>query len=214
VRRALLVLLACVAGLPVASASAAPPIKHVFVITLENKGFDQTFGPGSAAPYLSQTLTGQGQLLTQYYGTGHASLDNYNRDDQRAGAERRHAGRLSVLLRLPAGSAGERRPVRAGRAACTVTGEDARGSGLSGRPHLEGLHGGHGHGVPAPGAQLARHDTAGDAAEPVRRAAQPVRLLPLDHRLAGLRAERGRPVPVRHRPRVCGHHCELQLRHA
>jgi len=60
-----------------ASAAAAPPIKHVFVIALENKGFDTTFGPGSAAPYLSQDLTAQGQLLTQYYATGHASLDNY-----------------------------------------------------------------------------------------------------------------------------------------
>jgi hypothetical protein len=35
------------------------------------------FGPGSKAPYLSQTLTGQGVLLTQYFGIGHASLDNY-----------------------------------------------------------------------------------------------------------------------------------------
>jgi phosphatidylinositol-3-phosphatase len=52
-------------------------IKHVFVIVLENEGFDTTFGPGSKAPYLSQTLTKMGVLLTQYYGTGHASLDNY-----------------------------------------------------------------------------------------------------------------------------------------
>jgi phospholipase C len=59
------------------AAAAPPPIKHVFVIVLENKGFDTTFGPSSQAPYLSQTLTSQGQLLTQYYGIGHASLDNY-----------------------------------------------------------------------------------------------------------------------------------------
>jgi hypothetical protein len=52
-------------------------ITHVFVIVLENEGFDTTFGPGSKAPYLSQTLTKAGVLLTQYYGTGHASLDNY-----------------------------------------------------------------------------------------------------------------------------------------
>jgi len=52
-------------------------IKHVFVIVLENEGFDTTFGPQSKAPYLSQTLTKAGVLLTQYYGTGHASLDNY-----------------------------------------------------------------------------------------------------------------------------------------
>jgi phosphatidylinositol-3-phosphatase len=52
-------------------------INHVFVIVLENEGYDTTFGPKSAAPYLSKTLTAQGVLLPQYYGTGHASLDNY-----------------------------------------------------------------------------------------------------------------------------------------
>jgi hypothetical protein len=52
-------------------------IKHVFVITLENEGYDETFGANSKAPYLSQTLPAKGALLTQYFGTGHASLDNY-----------------------------------------------------------------------------------------------------------------------------------------
>ena len=59
------------------AAAATPAIGHVWIIELENKGFNQTFGPGSAAPYLANTLTSQGQLLTQYYGTGHVSLDNY-----------------------------------------------------------------------------------------------------------------------------------------
>jgi hypothetical protein len=52
-------------------------IRHVFVIVLENEGFDVTFGPNSKAPFLSKTLTAQGVLLRQYFGTGHASLDNY-----------------------------------------------------------------------------------------------------------------------------------------
>ncbi|HZV88620.1 MAG TPA: alkaline phosphatase family protein [Candidatus Binatus sp.] len=52
-------------------------IKHVFVIVLENEGFDVTFGPNSKAPFLSKTLVSQGVLLSQYYGTGHVSLDNY-----------------------------------------------------------------------------------------------------------------------------------------
>ncbi len=55
----------------------ASPIHHVFVIVLENEGYDTTFGPTSAAPYLAQTLPQQGVLLRQYYGTGHVSLDNY-----------------------------------------------------------------------------------------------------------------------------------------
>ncbi|HLJ86060.1 MAG TPA: alkaline phosphatase family protein [Candidatus Angelobacter sp.] len=52
-------------------------IKHVFVIVLENEGFDKTFGPTSKAPFLSKTLTSQGVLLNQYFATGHVSLDNY-----------------------------------------------------------------------------------------------------------------------------------------
>lgn len=52
-------------------------IDHVFVITLENEGFDTTFGPASQAPYLAKDLPGMGVLLSQYFGIGHASLDNY-----------------------------------------------------------------------------------------------------------------------------------------
>ena len=60
------------AGVP-----ARPPIGHVFVIVLENKDYEATFGPRSEAPYLARTLAHQGVLLTQYFGTGHYSLDNY-----------------------------------------------------------------------------------------------------------------------------------------
>ncbi len=79
----LLALVAVLPGsLPASTAAAAasvkpPPVRHVFVINLENKGYDETFGPDSPAPYLSQTLRAKGQLLTQYYGIGHESLPNY-----------------------------------------------------------------------------------------------------------------------------------------
>lgn len=56
---------------------APPSIDHVFVIVLENRNYEATFGPGTAGPYLADTLVRQGALLTQYYGIGHASLDNY-----------------------------------------------------------------------------------------------------------------------------------------
>lgn len=69
-------LLLTVAAPSSAAADTSLP-QHVFVIVLENKGFADTFGPNSPAPYLSQTLTSQGQLLRQYYGIGHVSLDNY-----------------------------------------------------------------------------------------------------------------------------------------
>ena len=51
-------------------------IKHVFVITLENKDFSDSFGTSTQDPYL-QSLAKQGALLSNYYGTGHVSLDNY-----------------------------------------------------------------------------------------------------------------------------------------
>ncbi len=51
--------------------------QHVFIIVLENEGFETTFGRNSPAPYLSHELAAKGLLLTQYYGIGHFSLDNY-----------------------------------------------------------------------------------------------------------------------------------------
>jgi hypothetical protein len=62
-----------------ASAPAAPaaPVRHVFIIVLENKDAATTFGPGSPAPYLAQTLRSQGAFVPNYYGTGHNSLDDY-----------------------------------------------------------------------------------------------------------------------------------------
>jgi hypothetical protein len=59
------------------TAKAPAPIRHVFVINLENENFEDTWTPASPAVYLNQTLRPQGQLLTQYFGIGHASLDNY-----------------------------------------------------------------------------------------------------------------------------------------
>ncbi len=66
-------------GAPTTTATGPVPekIDHVFVINLENKDYDATWGASSPAKYLNGTLVPQGQLLTQYYGIGHASLDNY-----------------------------------------------------------------------------------------------------------------------------------------
>src|SRR2546423_11046640 len=62
---------------PAPASAALPPVKHVWVIVLENKGFNETFGPSSPATFLARDLPRAGQLLTQYYAIGHASLDNY-----------------------------------------------------------------------------------------------------------------------------------------
>jgi phosphatidylinositol-3-phosphatase len=80
-RRAIVLLTMFVAALVAprsarAAASANRP-RHVFIIVLENEGFDTTFGPRSPAPYLARELAAKGQLLRQYYAIGHLSLDNY-----------------------------------------------------------------------------------------------------------------------------------------
>src|SRR5689334_5708633 len=64
---------------PTAHANRAPlpPIRHVFVLLLENQSYGVTFGSRSTASYLARTLPARGALLTQYYAIGHASLGNY-----------------------------------------------------------------------------------------------------------------------------------------
>ncbi len=87
--------LAALALSPSTSSAAyqPPPIRHVWVIVLENASFNTptcsvpgrqcqspfngTVNGKSYSPYLRDTLTKQGNLLTQYWGTGHNSLDNY-----------------------------------------------------------------------------------------------------------------------------------------
>jgi len=59
------------------SATALTNVGHVFVIVLENQGYDSTFGRPSAAPYLADTLVHAGKLLRQYFGIAHNSLPNY-----------------------------------------------------------------------------------------------------------------------------------------
>jgi len=72
--------LACVlagALLGSAHAAAGPPIRHVFVVMLENENAATTFAGQPPSPYLAQTLPAQGALVPNYYGIGHSSLDNY-----------------------------------------------------------------------------------------------------------------------------------------
>jgi hypothetical protein len=67
----------CVLGSPLPAAAAPPPVKHVFVIVLENENADSTFGSESPAPYLARTLSAQGLLVANYFGVTHQSLGNY-----------------------------------------------------------------------------------------------------------------------------------------
>ncbi|HEV7169046.1 MAG TPA: hypothetical protein VGN49_13895 [Micrococcaceae bacterium] len=62
---------------PTAPAAAVPPVRHMFVIALENASFEQSYGPDSRYPALSTTERDQGTLLDQYYAVPHYSAGNY-----------------------------------------------------------------------------------------------------------------------------------------
>ena len=68
---------ACAGAPAVSKKSSLPPIRHVFVIMLENQAYENTFRDDTQAPYLAHELVKQGALLENYYGVGHYSLDNY-----------------------------------------------------------------------------------------------------------------------------------------
>jgi len=60
-----------------AGSTGLPPIRHVFVIVLENESASVTFGANPPAPYLAKTLTSEGAYLPEYHAVGHNSNDNY-----------------------------------------------------------------------------------------------------------------------------------------
>jgi phosphatidylinositol-3-phosphatase len=58
------------------SGTKLPAVNHVFVIMLSDQPYAAAFGPSSAAPYLSRTLEGRGELLTHYDAVAHQQLAN------------------------------------------------------------------------------------------------------------------------------------------
>jgi len=70
-------LAAVVLASPTAASAALPPVKHVFIIVLENENADVTFAANTKAPYLAHALTAQGQFVPNYYAVTHLSLGNY-----------------------------------------------------------------------------------------------------------------------------------------
>lgn len=73
---ALAVALPLAAVAPSRSAEAIPHFSHVVVVVLENESATATWGPSSVAHYIN-SLVPQGVFASQYFATGHASLDNY-----------------------------------------------------------------------------------------------------------------------------------------
>ena len=89
------------------------------MINLENKGYDETSGAASPAPYLNKTLRPKGQLLTQYFAIGHASLDNYIAQISGQGPNSADPGRLHDVQRVRRARASASSARRSARAACT-----------------------------------------------------------------------------------------------
>lgn len=56
--------------------SPTPRIGHVFILLLENEGYQVSLGPTSPAQYLNH-LKRRGALVSNYYGISHFSLGNY-----------------------------------------------------------------------------------------------------------------------------------------
>jgi len=75
-RGAIALIVGALLAVPAVAGAAPPPIKHVFVIVLENKDYASSFGPGAQSVQLP-ALASQGVLLSQYYGIAHNSLPNY-----------------------------------------------------------------------------------------------------------------------------------------
>ena len=61
---------------PARGAEGIPRFSHVVVLVLENESATNTWGPASVAHYLN-SLVPRGVFASQYFATGHASLDNY-----------------------------------------------------------------------------------------------------------------------------------------
>jgi hypothetical protein len=55
-------------------AKTLPPVRHVFVVMLSDEPYASVFGPSSAAPYLSDALEHQGELLVRYDAVAHEEL--------------------------------------------------------------------------------------------------------------------------------------------
>jgi len=65
------------AAAPGSAVGGLKPLRHVWVIELENQGYAQSFGTPAADPYLARGLPRTGALLENYYAVGHSSAANY-----------------------------------------------------------------------------------------------------------------------------------------
>src|SRR5712691_3377696 len=55
----------------------AAPYDHIFIVLLENVGYEAIVGDVADAPYINNTLIPQGTLYSDHHGVSHPSLPNY-----------------------------------------------------------------------------------------------------------------------------------------
>ena len=167
-----------------------PAIHHVFVIVLENQGYDNTFGDPSADPYLATALPASGALLSDYYGIGHNSNDNYIALISGQAPNPSNQADCPVFADFPptATVAGDGQISDSGLRLPHVGHHSGQPDG-PGPSDLEGIHGGHGQhrlagagGVRPSGGGLTGPDREGRRRRRLRHPPRPVRLLPLHHR--------------------------------
>ena len=124
--------------------AALPSVHHVFVIVLENEAASTTFGPGSPAPYLAQTLRSQGAYLPKYYGTGHESNDNYISMISGQAPNPDNQSDCQTFTDFPAGALGRqwpgaRRRLRLSRRTCRRSPVSSTQAGLTWRDYNEDM---------------------------------------------------------------------------
>ncbi len=155
---------------------------------LENKGFDETFGNYSAAPYLSQTLPDLGALVPNYYGVTHVSLGNYIALISGQGSNPLTQTDCQLFLNLFPGAVGaDGQASGVGcvyPAAVKTVADQLSAAGLSWKGYMEDMGGG----LPPSRDRVPGRDADGPARGPVRDAPQPVRVLPFAARFGGVLA--------------------------
>ena len=150
-----------VAAQPEAQGRPLPKPGHVFIINLENKGYSKVWGAGSEAPYLSQTLRSQGVLLSEYYGTRTIPHPNYLAQISGQGPTPMTRDDCPTYCPVQADGNGRARPGEGHRLRVSGVGPHPRRAAQRGGQDLEGLHGGHGHALPASRYRAPRTITRG-----------------------------------------------------
>ena len=139
-----------------AASAYVPPVGHVFVINIENKGYDETWGPAPRRRTSPGRCARKGVLLNTYYGTAHNSQPNYVAQISGQGPNPHMQADCQVFS--PFVGTGTAAPGQAVGTGCVfpATVPTPAAPADRARAELEGLHGGHGHALPAPGARRAR----------------------------------------------------------